>query len=113
MESANISHALFSQIELRIGLIFSVERIPETDRLLKLSVQLGEASPRQIVSGIADYFPNPEVLLDKKCVVVANLAPRTIKGFKSNGMILAAIARDETFTRIVPEKDVSPGTTLH
>ena len=109
---AKIPYDTFSQVEMRVGEILSAERVPETDRLLRLSVNLGEAEPRQIISGIADYFPDLETLVHKKCVFVANLAPRTIKGLESNGMILAATAADGTFALMVPGGDIPPGTKL-
>jgi methionyl-tRNA synthetase len=112
METNKIPFDVFAQVELRVGEILSAEKVPETDRLLKLSVNLGEAVPRQIVSGIADYFPDLGALIQKKCIFVANLAPRNIKGLESNGMILAATAEDGTFTLVVPEQDVLPGTKL-
>lgn len=112
MEDSKISYEAFSQVELRVGQILSAEKVPETDRLLRLTVDMGEAAPRQIVSGIAEYFPDTNELVNKKCTFAANLAPRTIKGLESNGMILAATASDGTFTLIVPERDVPPGTKL-
>jgi len=112
MENNKIPYDIFSQVELRVGKVLAAEKVPETDRLLKLSVDLGESEPRQIISGISEYFPNLENLIGKKCVFVANLAPREIKGLTSNGMILAATAETGDFTLIVPEKDVPPGTKL-
>lgn len=79
----------FKKIEIKIGEIVSAERVPETDKLIKLGVDFGEEKPRQIISGIANYFPDISVLIGKKCPFVTNLSPRTIKGLESNGMILA------------------------
>jgi methionyl-tRNA synthetase len=58
----------FKKIELVVGKILSAEKVPETDKLLKLSVDLGEATPRQIISGISLYFPDCSVLVGKKCM---------------------------------------------
>jgi methionyl-tRNA synthetase len=110
--SGKIPFDIFAQVEMRVGYIEAAEPVPETDRLLKLTVNLGEAEPRQIVSGIAAYFPDLSMLVGKKCIFVSNLAPRVIKGLESNGMILAATASDGTFTLVVPEHDVPPGTKL-
>ena len=85
-----ISFDDFKKIEVKIGQIVSVEKIPETDKLLRLVVNLGEEKPRQIISGIARYFPDISVLVGKKFPFVTNLEPKIIKGFESNGMILAA-----------------------
>ncbi len=79
----------FQKVEIRIGEILFAEKIPETDKLLKLSVNFGEEMPRSIVSGISVYFPDEKTLVGKKCAFVTNLEPRTIRGFESNGMILA------------------------
>lgn len=77
----------FSRVDLRVGKVVEAERIPGT-RLLKLMVDLG-SEKRQIVSGIAEYY-KPEDLLGKKVVVVVNLKPKKIRGYLSEGMILAA-----------------------
>src|SRR3989338_5589739 len=108
----------FKKVEIVVGQILSAEKIPATDKLLKLSVDLAEPTPRQIVSGIAEYFPDPAVLVGKKCMFVANLEPRTIRGFESQGMILAVSAADNPatsgeagkFSLLVPENDIPPGT---
>lgn len=86
-EKAYITIDEFAQIDLRVGKVVEAERIPGT-RLLKLVVDLG-SEKRQIVSGIAEYY-SPEDLLGKKVVVVANLKPKKIRGYLSEGMILAA-----------------------
>ena len=79
----------FKKLEIKIGHILSAEKVADADKLLKLSVDFGETSPRQIISGISTYFPDPQVLVGKKCAFAANLEPRTIRGFESQGMILA------------------------
>ena len=112
METDKISYEQFAAVELRVGKILAAEKVPDTDRLLKLSVDLGEPSPRQIVSGIALYFPDVGELVGKTCVFAANLAPRIIKGLESNGMIIAASTEDGAFALMVPEKDIPPGTKL-
>ena len=100
----------FKKIDIAVGQILSAEKIPETDKLLKLSVDLGEATPRQVVSGIATYFPDPSVLVGKKTMFVANLEPRLIRGFESQGMILALSSDDGKFSLIAPAEDMLPGT---
>ncbi len=77
----------FQKIDLRVGLVVEAERIPGT-RLLKLIVDLG-GERRQIISGIAEWY-KPEDLVGKRVVVVANLKPKRIRGYLSEGMILAA-----------------------
>ncbi|BES80837.1 methionine--tRNA ligase subunit beta [Pyrodictium abyssi] len=86
-EKNYISIDEFARIELRVGKVVEAEKIPGT-RLLKLIVDLG-GEKRQIISGIAEYY-TPEDMIGKKVVVVANLKPKKIRGYLSEGMILAA-----------------------
>lgn len=106
-----INIAEFQKVNLKLGQILSAEKVPDTDKLLRLSVDLGEENPRQIVSGIALYFPDPSVLIGKKCMFVANLEPRVIRGLESNGMILALSTTDGKFSLLTPEEDISVGTS--
>ena len=99
----------FKKIEIVVGQILSAEKIPDTDKLLRLSVDMGEENPRQIVSGISLYFPDCAVLVGKKCLFVANLEPRTIRGLESQGMILAISTPEGNFSLLVPESDLPPG----
>jgi methionyl-tRNA synthetase len=102
----------FKKIEIKLGEILEAEKIPDTDKLLKLKVNMGEEAPRQIVSGIATYFPDPSVLIGRKCVFVANLEPRIIRGFESQGMILALSSEDGKFSLLSPDSEAGllPGT---
>ncbi len=84
-----ITYDDFKKVEIRAGKILSAEKIPDTNKLLKLSVDFAEATPRQIISGISGYFPDLAVLVGKTCMFVTNLEPRTIKGYESNGMLFA------------------------
>lgn len=101
----------FKKIEIKVGQILSVEKVPETDKLLKLSVDFGEEVPRQIISGISTYFPEIDVIVGKKCAFVANLEPRTIKGLESNGMILA-VSGEDFFSLLEVTESVSPGASI-
>lgn len=104
-----ISFEDFKKVDVAVGQILTVEKIPDTDKLLKLSVDFGEGAPRQIVSGISLYFPDCNVLVGKKCMFVVNLEPRKIRGFESQGMILAVSTGDGDFSLLVPENNVSVG----
>jgi methionyl-tRNA synthetase len=84
----------FTKVELRAGEIRTAERVPKADKLLRMTIDLGEAEPRQILAGIAQYY-EPEKLIGRKVIVVANLAPRKLRGFESQGMVLAASIGDE------------------
>ena len=97
----------FAKVELRVGQVLTAERLPKSDKLLRLTVDLGEAEPRQILAGIAEHY-EPEPLVGRKIVVVANLQPRKMRGVESQGMLLAASVGDEgrpvlaTFAEDVP-----------
>ncbi|HAS80953.1 MAG: Methionyl-tRNA synthetase [Candidatus Nomurabacteria bacterium GW2011_GWE1_32_28] len=100
----------FKKIDIVVGKIISVEKVPDTDKLLKLSVDLDEEMPRQIVSGISLYFPDCNVLIGKKCMFVANLEPRIIRGIESQGMILAVSSIDGKFSLLTPNEDMPIGS---
>ncbi len=100
----------FKKIEIKVGKILSAEKIPDTDKLLRLSVDLGEETPRQIVSGISLYFPDCSVLVGKKCMFVANLEPRMIRGFESKGMLFAVSTDDGAFSLVYPDDSIPAGT---
>ncbi len=106
-----ISFEDFTKVEMRAGKILSAEKIADADKLLKLMVDFAEATPRQIVSGIALHFPDPAVLVGRTCMFVTNLAPRTIRGFESNGMILVISTVDPVrFSLLEPTGDIPAGT---
>ena len=107
----NISYDDFSKLEIRIGTVVAVEVVPDTDKLLRLAVDLGEAEPRQIISGIRLYLEDPQEIVGKQFPFLANLEPRTIRGFASNGMILAGNS-GETFAFLNPSVPLSPGTLI-
>ncbi len=100
----------FMKVELRIGKILTAERVPKADKLLKLSVDLGEAEPRTIAAGIAEAYA-PEQVLGRRVIVVANLAKRTIRGIESNGMLLAAGEPPNLTLAEVPG-ELPPGTRI-
>jgi methionyl-tRNA synthetase len=87
-ESAKIAIDDFAKVELRVAMIKVAERVPKADKLLRLEVDLGYEQ-RQILAGIAESY-TPEQLIGRKVVIVANLAPRKLRGLESNGMVVAA-----------------------
>jgi methionyl-tRNA synthetase len=97
----------FAKVDLRVGQVLSAERIPKADKLLLMKVDVGEEQPRQILAGIAQYY-EPEKLVGRKVVIVANLKPRKLRGYESQGMVVAASYGEEgrpviaTFTEDVP-----------
>jgi methionyl-tRNA synthetase len=89
LESPQITIDDFAKLDLRVAQIVLAERIPKADKLLRLEVDLGPLGKRQILSGIAEFY-TPEELTGRRIVVIANLAPRKMRGLESHGMLLAA-----------------------
>lgn len=106
-----ISYDTFATLDIRIGTIIAIEPVPETDKLLKLSVECGEATPRQIISGIRHYFDDYATLVGKQATFLLNLETRTIKGFESQGMLLAA-DHDQVLALLTPSCALPPGTPV-
>lgn len=100
----------FKKMELRVGTITAAERVPGADKLLQLAVDLG-SEQRQVVAGIAQWY-SPDELVGKQIVVVANLAPATIRGVESRGMLLAADLNG-TAILLQPDKEVPAGSGIH
>ena len=101
----------FAKIDLRVGTILSAEKVEKADKLLKLSVDLGFET-RTIVSGIALHF-KPEDIVGKQVVVVANLAPRKMRGIESNGMILMAEDKNGQLHFVNPPDAINPGAPVN
>lgn len=101
----------FSKLEIRAGTIVSIEAVPETDKLLKLTVDFGEEAKRTVVSGIRMYFPEFEVLVGTQALFVTNLEPRKIKEIESQAMILGVDA-DGGYVLLRPEQTVSNGARV-
>lgn len=101
----------FQKADLRVGRIIAAERVEGSEKLLKLQVDIGEASPRQILSGIAKAYA-PEGLTGKNVAIIANLDPRTMMGVESNGMLLAAHGEGGAPVVIQPASEVAPGAKI-
>ena len=99
----------FAKMDLRVGTILSCEKVEGADRLLKLSVDIGEEK-RELVAGLARKY-NPGELEGKQVIVVTNLAPRKIRGLVSQGMVLAAVDGD-VLSLIIPDKSIVPGSRV-
>lgn len=110
-ETSRIKYEDWKKVEVKIGKILKAEKIEKSDKLLKLSVDFSEITgPRQIVSGIAKYFPNIEDLINKKCAFVTNLEPKPLMGLESNGMILAVGGGEEPFSLFEVRDEILTGT---
>ena len=117
----------FAKLDIRIGNILEVEVVEGADKLLKLTVDLGEvdgdgvAVHRQIISGIREFFKDPQFLVGKQCPFIANLAPRVIRGYESQGMILACLSEarsqaanhKDVFSLLLPHNELPAGTKVH
>jgi len=83
----------FAKVDMRVGEVQSAEPVKGADKLLHLKINIGEPEPRTIVAGIAKAY-TPDQLIGRKVVIVANLAPRKLRGIESRGMIVAASLED-------------------
>jgi len=114
-----VSFDEFKKIDIRVGNILEIEPVPETDKLLRCQIDFGEIDEngnkklRQIISGIHEAYPEYEKLIGKQVLYIVNLEPRTIKGFESNGMLLAVDGLDGKPVFIIPEEKVNPGSKTH
>jgi len=100
----------FSKLDLRIAKIEEVEEIEGSDKLYKLTINLGEEK-RTLVAGIKKYYKKEE-LVGKEIVVVANLEPKVIKGVTSQGMLLAAITKNGDVSLLIPDREVEEGSKV-
>jgi methionyl-tRNA synthetase len=107
---ATIQYDDFSKLDLKVGTILSAEKVAKADKLMKLEIDLG-FEKRTIVSGIALHF-KPAEIIGKQVVVVANLAPRKMKGIESNGMILMAEDSEGKLNFVRPEDNINPGAPV-
>ena len=101
----------FAKVDMRVGQVLAAERIKGADKLLRLEVDIGEGKPRTIVAGIAEAY-QPEQLIGRKVVIVANLQPRKLRGIESNGMVVAATPEGGLPVLIGPWEDVPVGARL-
>ncbi len=103
-----ITYEDFQKLELRVGTVTTAIRVPDSDKLLQLQVNLGDET-RQIVTGLAEIY-EPEHFLNKQIIIIANLEPRTFRGVQSHGMLLAADSDKPIL--LIPETPVAPGTKV-
>ena len=100
----------FQKLALRVGVITAAQDHPNADRLLILTVNIGEAAPRQVVAGIKGSYQAAD-LIGKHVVVVANLKPAKLRGVESQGMVLAA-SDGTTFVVVSPERPITAGSIV-
>ncbi|MBQ9548736.1 MAG: methionine--tRNA ligase [Bacteroidales bacterium] len=109
-QKPEISFEQFDAMDIRTATVLEAERVPKTDKLLKLTIDTG-IDRRTIVSGIAEYY-SPEQMLGKQICILANLAPRTIRGIVSQGMILMAKQGDGSMRFITPQEVLANGAQI-
>ena len=102
-----IEYDTFALMDLRVGRVLTAERVPKSKKLIKMTVDIG-LETRTILGGIGVAYA-PEELVDRKVVVVANLAPRPLMGTMSHGMLLAASDNDSKPYLLAPPEDAKPG----
>ena|SRR5579871_6070238 len=105
-----IQYEDFAKLDIRIGQVIAAAMVPNADKLIKCTVDLGELGQRTIVSGIAEW-KKPEELVGKRLPYIVNLAPRMLRGVESRGMLLAA-SDEQGVALLQPERDVPLGTKL-
>ena len=98
----------FKKVDLRVAKVVGAEKVEGADKLLRITVDVGEEE-RQIVSGIAETY-SPEEIIGKSIIVVYNLEPKKIFGLESRGMLLAA--NEEELSLLAPDKNIAPGTKI-
>ncbi len=101
----------FKNVDLRVGRVMIAERVEGSEKLLRMEVDLGEETKRQILAGIGKAY-SVEEIVGKEFVFVANLAPRMMMGLESQGMLLATGETAEEVVVLTPQKDVPPGSRI-
>lgn len=105
-----ITFAEFQKLDLRIGKVIEATQIPNSKKLIKLTVDFG-SEKRQAVAGLLKYYTS-EQLVGKKCVFLLNLQSRILAGIESQCMILAAEDSEDNVTVLMPEKDIAEGSKI-
>ncbi|MEI8229863.1 MAG: methionine--tRNA ligase [Candidatus Peregrinibacteria bacterium] len=100
----------FKKLEIKIGKVKSVERVPDTDKLLKFIFDVG-SEERQIMAGMAEFFIDPSSLIGKEMPILMNIEPRSFRGYQSHGMIIAADVGGHPIL-LHPEREIPAGSII-
>lgn len=111
-QQPDVDFDTFCRSDIRVGTVTACEKVPKADKLLKFTLDDGTGKPRTIVSGIAAHYPNPEELIGRQVVFIANLPSRKLRGIESQGMILSAENADGSLVLMAPSAPVSPGSQV-
>jgi methionyl-tRNA synthetase len=107
-----VSFETFEKLDIRVGLVKACKPVPKSKKLLQFTIDDGTGTERTICSGIAQFYENPEELVGRRILFVANFAPRKMMGIESQGMILSAVDSDESLSVVTTTKDVKPGSQV-
>jgi methionyl-tRNA synthetase len=107
-----VSFEDFEKLDIRVALVKDCQRVKKSKKLLQFTLDDGSGTDRTICSGIAQFYENPEELIGKRVLFVANFAPRKMMGIESQGMILSAVDFDESLSVVTTTKDVKPGSQV-
>lgn len=107
-----ITYDDFAKLDIRVATIVAAERVPEADKLLKLQIDLGNET-RQLMAGIAEHVEDPQTLVGKQVPVLVNLAPRTMRGYESQGMMLAASDESGAPVLLHPQTSLPNGCSIY
>ena len=108
----NVPFETFEKLDIRVGLIKDCQKVKKSKKLLQFTLDDGSGQDRTICSGIAAFYENPEELIGKRVLFVANFEPRKMMGIESQGMILSAVDSDESLSVVTTTKDVKPGSQV-
>ena len=108
----NIPFETFEKLDIRVGLVKDCQKVKKSKKLLQFTLDDGSGQDRTICSGIAAFYENPEQLIGKRVLFVANFEPRKMMGIESQGMILSAVDSDESLSVVTTTKDVKPGSQV-
>jgi len=95
-----ITYDDFAKLDLRVAEVLACEKVPKADKLLQFTLKVGEET-RTVLSGIAKFYEDPQSLVGKKLVLVANLKPKKIRGIESHGMLLSAATDDDSLLEVL------------
>ncbi len=108
----SVAHDDFAKLELRVGQVIAVEKVDGSDKLVKLSVDIGEEAPRTLVAGIGKTYTTDQ-LTGRKIIVLCNLEPKSLKGIESQGMLLAAGETADDLALLSTSHDMPVGTRIY
>lgn len=111
-EQSYLSFDEFKKLDARLGTVLVAEAVPDSDKLIRFELDFGEGKPRQILSGIRQWYPEPEKLIGKQMLFVINLAPRTIRGYESQGMLMAVDGIEGQPVFLVADQSAAPGSQV-